>query len=130
MQIEKIYDLTSLMKEKKKERTLIESISEYISLLSSFSLKEVKDTFVDDVKRIFDIILSSLNIPSLTLSPLKEDDIDFLFINAIKSFISYAEKKENDSLLSCILFTITILDKNNSEKLKEAIPLIQNKHSN
>ena len=38
------------MKEKKKERTLIESISQYISLLSSFSLKEVKDTFVDDVK--------------------------------------------------------------------------------
>ena len=130
MQIEKIYDLTSLMKEKKKERTLIESISEYISLLSSFSLKEVKDTFVDDVKRIFDIILSSLNIPSLTLSPLKEDDIDFLFINAIKSFISYAEKKENDSLLSCILFTITILDKNYSEKIKEDIPLKQNKHSN
>ena len=130
MQIEKIYDLTSLMKEKKKERTLIESISQYISLLSSFSLKEVKDTFVDDVKMIFDIILSSLNIPSLTLSPLKEDDIDFLFINAIKSFISYAEKKEIDSLFSCILFTITILDKNYSEKLKEAIPLIQNKHSN
>ena len=118
------------MKEKKKERTLIESISQYISLLSSFSLKEVKDTFVDDVKRIFDIILYSLNIPSLTLSPLKEDDIDFLFINAIKSFLSYAEKKENDSLLSCILFTITILDKNYSEKLKEAIPPIQNKHSN